>query len=319
MTSPSGADDLILSITAPSAMQGHQLTGQIERGAFVEHDSKVEVNRVLIPKLGFGTWLLYGKDASEAVRDALHVGYRHIDTARLYDNEYWVGRGIRESGVARDDVFLTTKVYGSAFWSHLPQTLRTVRRDALRWAVEDSLMRLDTEYLDLLLLHWPSLEVPLEDTLTAMGELRDEGWVRQIGVSNFPPSMLRQACELAPIFCNQVEYHPFLGQDRLLAVARELGVLISAHSPLCAGLVLRDKTLQQIGAMYRKSAVQVALRWLIDQPGVCTIPTATTQEWRRENLDIFDFRLSEEDDIAIRALPKDVRAVEAPFALDWDV
>lgn len=279
-------------------------------------DQVAEVQGTHVPRLGFGTWLLYGQMAADAVVDAISIGYRHIDTARLYDNELWVGMGIRDSGIARGQLFLTTKVYASAFWSETGN--RQVGQDGLRWQTEDSLLRLDTDYIDLVLLHWPSPGVPLQETLAGMAALIEEGLVRHIGVSNVPAGMLLRACEVAPVFCNQVEYHPFLSQDRLLEAARGLDVLVTAHSPLAQGRVLEDETLLRVGARHGKTASQIALRWLIEQPGVGTIPTATTPEWRRQNWDIFGFELSAEDGAEIAALPKDVRTVDPPFAPDWD-
>ena len=165
-------------------------------------DETIDVQGTRVPALGFGTWLIPGADARRAVRDALEIGYRHIDTARAYENERGVGRGIADSGVPRDEIFLTTKV------PHTDAAPELVERDA-----EESLERLGVDRIDLLLLHWPNPEVPLEQTLGAMDKLKDDGRVRQIGVSNFPAGLLHQALELAPIFTNQVEYHPFLARS----------------------------------------------------------------------------------------------------------
>jgi 2,5-diketo-D-gluconate reductase B len=270
-----------------------------------------------VPRLGFGTWMLFGADVSEAVRDALEVGYRHIDTARGYENEGSVGIGLRESGVPRDEIFVTTKLSLRSFWSPAPTSTRLAVRDTVRSAANDSLMRLNADYLDLLLLHWPEDDATFQETLEALAELREDGWIRDLGVSNFPSAMLRRACEIAPVACNQVEYHPFLSQDRLLEVARELGVAIVAHSPLAAGRVVEDPTLRRIGERHGKSAIQVTLRWLIDQPGVCAVPAATTHQWRVDNLDL-GFELSDEERAAIAGLPKNVRTVDPPWAPVWD-
>jgi diketogulonate reductase-like aldo/keto reductase len=273
-----------------------------------------------LPRLGFGTWQLYGPAAAEGVRDALEVGYRHIDTAWLYENEWGVGRGMKDSGVPRDEIFLTTKLYANAFWGSPPRSEQHISADSLRHAMEHSLLKLDTDYADLLLLHWPSRAVPLAETLSAMVALQEAGLTRRIGVSNFPAGMLRRACDLAPVFCDQVEYHPFLSQDRLLAAARELGVIVVAHSPLAQGRVLQDETLARIGVRRGKTATQVGLRWLVEQDGIWAIPNAVTHEWRVENLAIFDFELTEEDRAEIAALPKDGRTVESigPDTPDWN-
>ena len=270
-------------------------------------DMTVEVRGVAVPALGFGTWLIEGDAAAEGVRDALEIGYRQIDTARAYGNEREVGRGIAESGVARDEIFLTTKV------PHDEATADEVER-----AAEESLERLDTDRLDLLLLHWPNPDVPLEDTLTAMNAIRDDGRTREIGVSNFPARLLRQALELAPVFCNQVEYHPFLDQRPLLELARENDVLVTAYSPLAHGRVPDDRTLARIGEDHGKTAGQVALRWLLDQPGVSPIPKASSHERRAENFDVSDFALTDDQRAEIDALPKDGRTANPPWAPDWD-
>jgi 2,5-diketo-D-gluconate reductase B len=232
-----------------------------------------EVKGVGVPAIGFGTWLVTGSDATDGVRDALEIGYRQIDTARAYENEREVGRGIAESGVPRDEIFLTTKV------PHDEATAAEVDRDA-----DESLERLGVDYLDLLLLHWPNPEVPLEETLTAMSKVREDGRTRQIGVSNFPAGLLRQALDIAPVFCDQVEYHPFLDQSRLLELARADDVLITAYSPLAHGKV----------------------------------PKASSHERRVENFDVFDFTLSDEDREEIDRLPKDIRTANPPWAPEWD-
>jgi 2,5-diketo-D-gluconate reductase B len=207
----------------------------------------------------------------------------------------------------RDQIFLTTKV------PHDDATADGVERDA-----EQSLERLGVDHLDLLLLHWPNPDVPLEQTLGALNEVREDGRARQIGVSNFPAGLLRRALEIAPVFCNQVEYHPFLDQSALLDLARANEVLITAYSPLAHGKVPGDETLRSVGARHGKTPGQVALRWLLDQPGVSPIPKASSRERRHENFDVFDFALTDEDRAQIEQLPKDVRTANPPWAPDWD-
>jgi 2,5-diketo-D-gluconate reductase B len=267
----------------------------------------IEVRGVRVPAIGFGTWLVTGQDATDGVRDALEIGYRQIDTARAYDNEREVGRAIAESGVPRNEIFLTTKV------PHDEATADEVDRDA-----DESLERLGVDQLDLLLLHWPNAEVSMEETLKALDRVREDGRTRQIGVSNFPAGLLEEALEIAPVFCNQVEYHPFLDQGRLLDLARENEVLITAYSPLAHGKVPDDATLQEIGGKHGKTAGQVALRWLLDQPGVSPIPKASSRDRRQENFDVFDFTLDDDDRGRIAGLPKDVRTGNPPWAPDWN-
>src|SRR3954447_10347848 len=268
----------------------------------------VEIRRVPGPKSGLGAFRLPGADCREGVRDALEIGYRHIDTARGYENEREVGQGIAESGVAREEIWLTTKV---------PPEMAAA--EDVRTSAEDSLRLLNTDYVDLLLLHWPAPSVPLEETMGALVALREEGKAREIGVSNFPPNHLRRALEHAPVFTDQVEYHPFLGQDRLLAVGREAGVLITAYAPLAQGKVAEDPVIMSIAEAHGRTPGQVALRWLLDQPGVAAIPKTATHERRVENFAVFDFSLSDEDRARIHALPKDQRDFDPPgIAPDWN-
>jgi 2,5-diketo-D-gluconate reductase B len=271
-----------------------------------ELEQVVRVQGAAIPALGFGTWQIEGDDAREAVRDALEIGYRHIDTAKAYGNEREVGAGMRESGVAREDIWLTTKV---------PHTEAAPAQ--VRAAAEGSLERLGTDYVDLLLLHWPSAEVPLEESIVALDLLRRDGKARHIGVSNFPAGHLQRALEVAPLLCDQVEYHPFLDQAKLLQVAEEHDVLITAYSPLAHGKVPDDDTLREIGDAHGKTAGQVALRWLLDQPRVSPIPKASSHARRQENFEVFDFELSDEERKRIDDLPKDVRTANPPWAPDW--
>jgi 2,5-diketo-D-gluconate reductase B len=267
----------------------------------------IRVQGTEVPALGFGTWQITGDDAREAVRDALEIGYRHIDTAKAYGNEREVGQGLSDSGVAREDIWLTTKV---------PHT--EAAPGEVRAAAEGSLERLGTEYLDLLLLHWPNDEVPLEGTIEALAALREEGKARHIGVSNFPADLLERALAIAPLLSDQVEYHPFLAQDRLLELARGREVLVTAYSPLAHGRVPSDPTLREIGEAHAKTAGQVALRWLLDQELVSPIPKASSHARRAENFDVFDFALSDDERARIDALPKDERTANPPWAPDWD-
>lgn len=267
----------------------------------------VTAQGVEVPKLGYGTWLLQGSAAYDGVRDALELGYRHIDTARAYGNERDVGRAIADAGVPREQLWLTTKVW---------------RDDAAAGDVQrvfaQQLADLGVDYVDLLLIHWPA-DPPLVQTLAAMEELREQGVVRHLGVSNFPSALLRRARELAPILTDQVEYHPFLPQGALLHECLEHDMLLTAYSPFAHGLVHGDPVLIEIGARHGRSAAQVALRWLLDQPHVVAIPKASSHERRAENLDVFGFALDDDERAAIAALAtRHLRTADPPWAPEWD-
>lgn len=235
-----------------------------------------------IPALGLGTWDLRGDTCIARVADALELGYRHIDTAEMYDNHREVGAGIRRSRVDREQVFLTTKVWRDDL----------TRRGVLA-STERALTELGTEYVDLLLIHWPSDDVPLEHTLDAMLELRAQGKVRHLGVSNFAPPWLERAVAHAPIVCNQIEYHPFLAQDDALLQIREHGLALIAYCPLAHGRVATNAVLREIGQAHRKSPAQVALRWLLQQDSVGAIPKAADRRHLEQNFDVFDFCLDD--------------------------
>jgi diketogulonate reductase-like aldo/keto reductase len=244
----------------------------------------VEAGGAEIPALGLGTWQNTGPGCSETVETALELGYRHVDTAQMYENEEQVGEGIAAADVDREDIFLTTKLWRS-----------NLRADAVHDSFEASLEKLQTDYVDLLLIHWPHPRVPIEETIGAMQELREEGAVRHIGVSNFTRSQLREAVELAdaPIVTDQVLYNPYKDQSRLHEFCVDSGVALTAYSPLGRGDAISDDTLAEIGEHYDKSAAQVALRWLVQQEGVVAIPESTSREHLAANLAVFDFELTE--------------------------
>jgi 2,5-diketo-D-gluconate reductase B len=277
---------------------------ELDTGICMEY---VTVQGTDVPALGLGTWKLRGAACREAVTHALDMGYRHLDTAQIYGNEADVGEGIRAAGVDREDFFLTTKVW-----------YENRSREATRRTTEESLRRLQTEYVDLLLVHWPAGDLPIEETLDALRALQDAGKARHIGVSNFTPTLLERALAHTPIFCNQVEYHPYLSQARLLAMARRHDLLLTAYSPIAHGQVTRDETLQEIAEAYGKSPVQVTLRWLIQQDHVAAIPKASTAEHREANLGIFDFALSEEEMAHISGLARGERLISPSFAPAWE-
>jgi 2,5-diketo-D-gluconate reductase B len=262
-----------------------------------------------MPVLGFGTFQSQGDVCRTAVKTALEIGYRHVDTANMYQNEESVGQGIKDSGVPRDDIFITSKL-----------KMKHLDPDGVRASCENSLQVLDIECLNLLLIHWPEESVPLSDTLGAMAELKKEGKIRHLGVSNFTADWLNRAIEAVnePIFCNQIEFHPFLTQDPTSELCRENGIGVTAYSPLARGQAVTDDRLKAIGRKYNKSAAQIALRWIVQQPGTIAIPKGTSKEHIRSNFDIFDFELHPDDVAQIDAFEKNRRLIDPDFAPRWN-
>jgi 2,5-diketo-D-gluconate reductase B len=243
-----------------------------------------------VPALGFGTWQLQGEAAREATRHALEIGYRQIDTAQAYGNEEEVGRAIKESGVPREEIFLTTKIV----------------RDSLKGenvgpATDTSLRKLGTDHVDLLLIHWPTDAVPLEETLDAMVQQQEAGKVRHLGVSNFKAPLLRQAMAHTRIFADQVPYQPGRTQNSLRTVAEEQDVLITAYSPL-RGEGMKAPALAEVAAAHGKTVQQVALRWLLQQDKVSPIPRSADPDHRQQNFEVFDFELSDDEMARIDAI-----------------
>lgn len=261
-----------------------------------------------MPEIGLGTYRLYGRECEQTVRKALDIGYRHIDTAQMYKNEKEIGDAIYTSGVEREDLFLTTKIWHT-----------NLEHDDVLQSVEDSLRMLKTPYVDLLLVHWPTEHFSVEGTFKAMLTLRDQGKAMNVGVSNFPLSLMKEVVEeyRLPIFTNQVEFHPFLDQLDLLDYSYDHDFLITAYSPLAQGEVNRSKTINEIAEEYGKTPAQIALRWLIEQENVVAIPKASSENHLRDNIDIFDFKLSDEHFDAIDQLEKNKRLVNPSFAPSW--
>lgn len=271
----------------------------------------VEANGARIPAIGFGTWTLEGDTASRLVEHAIRSGYRHIDTAAMYDNEEAVGNGIRASGVPRDDLFLTTKVWHS-----------DLAEGDLQRSVEASLERLGVDQVDLALIHWPSRKVPLAESIAALNDVRNRGLARHIGVSNFTVALLEEAARLsqAPIVCNQVERHPFLDQSRVLSCCRRLGMALVSYCPLARGSELFAEPVVVAAARRSgKTPAQVILRWQVQREGVVAIPRSSNPGRIEENLDVFDFALEDEEMSAIDALgARNMRICDFDFAPDWD-
>jgi len=240
---------------------------------------------VEVPALGFGTARMSDYEAEyRVVETALDAGYRHVDTAQIYGSEPAVGDALADSDLDREDVFLTTKLAGE-----------NRSYDAVFESTRESLEELRTAYVDLLLIHWPVDDVPTEETLRAMNDLRDDGLVRHVGVSNFSVPQLRDAREAsdAPVLTNQVEYNVENRQDELLAYCIEEDVMLTAYSPLGVGELLDDETLGTVADRHDRTAAQVAIRWLLQQPMVATVPMSSSPAHVRENFDIFDFELSD--------------------------
>src|SRR5437588_5687946 len=269
----------------------------------------VEANGARIPAIGLGTWELSGRTCARLVEQALKPGYRHIDTAQVYENEREVDDGVRASGVRRDDVFVTTKVWTTHFWPN-----------DLERSAKESLVRLRLTEVDLLLLHWPNPQVPLSETLGALARVKQAGHARHIGVSNFTVALIEEAVAACPepLVCDQVEYHPYLDQTKVREACARHGMALVAYSPIAKGRIKNDKALLRIGDRYRKTAAQVCLRWLVQQ-NVAAIPRTSKLERLSENFEIFDFELSDEDMRLISEMGSvNGRLTDYGFAPKWD-
>src|ERR1700761_2183008 len=269
----------------------------------------IQANGAIIPAIGLGTWELRGRTCARIVEQALRLGYRHIDTAQVYENEREVGEGLRASGVRRDELFVTTKVWTTHF------TPNDLERSA-----KESLVKLRMTEVDLLLLHWPNPHVPLAETLGALAHAKRMGLARHIGVSNFTVALIEEAVRAcpAPLVCDQVEYHPYLDQAKVREACTANGLALVAYSPVAKGKIKTDPTLTRIGRDHRKSPAQICLRWLVQQ-NVAAIPRTSRLERLSENIGIFDFELSPEEMQKISALANARgRLTDFGFAPKWD-
>jgi diketogulonate reductase-like aldo/keto reductase len=266
----------------------------------------VDAKGFKIPIVGLGTWSV--RDPARVVEQAIRIGYRHIDTAQMYGNEAEVGLGVRKSG-KRAEVTVVTKVQPHMLAPH-----------DLERSVKESLAKLRTDVIDLLLIHWPNPRVPLAETLGAMAKVKSEGFTRAIGVSNFTVAMLDEANRVSaePLVCNQVEYHPFLNQDKVIAASRKHGMTVVAYSPIARGGASDNETLERISKAHGKTAAQVSLRYLVQQ-GVVVIPRTSKLERLQENFDLFDFELSEQEMQDIyRLAHRTGRLVDWTWSPKWD-
>jgi len=269
----------------------------------------IEANGARIPAIGLGTMTLRENICVDTVSAALRAGYRHLDTAQMYGNEREVGEGMRTSGVPREEVFLTTKVWHNRLAS-----------GDLERSVDESLTRLKLPHVDLLLIHWPNAAIPLKDTLAALAKVKRAGLTRHIGVANFTVALIEEAVRLAeePLVTNQIEVHPFIDQAKVMAACRHHGISVTAYCPIARGKVPGNPVLERIGKAHGKSAGQVALRWLVQQ-GVIPIPRTGKVERLKENLAVFDFTLSDAEMAEIGALKRpDSRVVNPAHAPKWD-
>lgn len=271
----------------------------------------VSANGANIPALGFGTFRMPDDDVHRILPQALKLGFRHVDTAQIYKNEQAVGDVLANSGIPRQDIFLTTKVW-----------VDRVGHDAFIASVDESLKKLKTDYVDLLLLHWPQSEMPLADRIGALNDLRKAGKVKNIGVSNFSTALMAEAVKLsdAPIVNNQVEYHPYLDQSKVLGEAAKTGMSLTAYYLMADGVVPKDEALKDIGAKHGKTAAQVVLRWAVQQKDVIALSKTATESRLPENFEIFDFALSEEEMAAVHKLARADSRIVNPghLAPDWD-
>jgi diketogulonate reductase-like aldo/keto reductase len=270
----------------------------------------VEARGARIPAIGLGTWPMKGAECVRAVASALETGYRHIDTASMYGNEAEVGEGLRSSGIGRGDVWLTTKVW----WTDIAEA-------DLQRSAEASLRRLGVDFVDLLLIHWPNPAVPVAESIAALCDAKQRGLARHIGISNFPTALMDQAFTATsePLVCNQFEYHPALDQSKLVAKCRAHGMAVISYCPLGKGEALESKVIQEIAARHDKTAGQVVLRWHTQQPGIIAIPKSANPRRQAENLDVFDFELSDAEMGAITALARHgSRRVNPAHHPEWD-
>lgn len=272
----------------------------------------VNANGAHIPQLGFGTFRMPENDVLSILPKALQAGFTHVDTAQIYENEAAVGEAIQRSGIARENIFLTTKVWVANY-----------AKAAFAASVEESLRKLKTDHVDLLLLHWPNDAVPLDVQIAELNAVRERGLTRHIGISNFNTALMAEAMRLsaAPLATNQVEYHPFLDQTKVREAAETYGMALTAYFAMADGKVPAEPVLKEIAAAHGKSAAQVALRWLIQQPDVVALTKTVSEARLAENLGIFDFALTPDEMKRIHALARTDGRIVSPDGLApaWDV
>jgi 2,5-diketo-D-gluconate reductase B len=269
----------------------------------------VEAHGARIPQIGLGTMTLKGDVCVQAVKTALQMGYRHLDTAWFYGNEKEVGEGLRQSGIKRDEVFICTKVRET----HLEP-------DKFRQSLGESLANLQLPWVDLFLIHWNNKDIPFKTSIGALCQAKKDGFAKHVGVANFTTKMLDEAWAVTsePLVCNQIEVHPFINQDKVLAKCKALGMAVVAYVPIARGKVPGAEVIERIGKAHGKSSAQVSLRYLI-QLGCIPIPRTATPAHMKENLEVFDFALSDAEMAQLKALNvTNLRVVNPPHAPVWD-
>jgi len=269
----------------------------------------VQAHGARIPVIGLGTMTLKDDVCVQAVKTALQVGYRHLDTAAFYGNEKENGEGLRQSGIKREDVFLTTKVRENNL---LPENFNK--------SLDQSLANLQLPYVDLLLIHWNNKDIPFKVSIGALCQAKKDGRAKHVGVANFTTTMLDEAWAVTtePLVCNQIEMHPFINQDKVLAACKKHGMAVVAYCPIARGKVPGADALERIGKAHGKSAAQVSLRYLV-QMGVSSIPRTATPAHLKQNLEVFDFQLSDAEMAELKKLnATNMRVVSPPHAPQWD-
>ena len=262
-----------------------------------------------IPFVGLGTWDMQGSTCSSIVQEALEMGYRHIDGASMYENESEVGKGVSDSGVDREEIFITTKI-NTTGWTPSKGNGPYLKNQEITRSFEKSLLDLDSDYVDLLLIHWPRFETNLGDMLEILYKLKDAKKVNEIGVANFNSHLLKECFNLGfkDIFCNQIEYHPFLSQTKLLEVMQDFEMLPVAYCPICRGDVARHDVLIRLSEKYSKTPAQMALRWIYQQK-IISIPKTANSNRLHENIDFYDFEIEYKDMLEIYSLERNQRLV----------
>jgi len=269
----------------------------------------VEAHGARIPQIGLGTMTLSGEAGVQAIKTALDIGYRHLDTAAVYGTEKENAQALRLSGVKRQDVFVTTKIRQD---DAMPE-------DFAR-KLEECLANLEMPQVDLLLIHWPSKTVPLKLTIGALCKAKKEGKTKHIGLSNFTTALLDEAWAVTsePFVCNQIEVHPFINQDKVVAACQKRGMAVVAYVPIARGKVPGAEALERIGKAHGKTAAQVSLRYLIER-GFVPIPRSTSAAHLKENFEVFDFKLSGAEMAELKKLNStNMRVVNPAHSPVWD-